>query len=57
MKCVLATANVGKLREMQALLAPYSIELVAQSAYNTPEAIEDGLSFVENAIIQSAQCC
>ncbi len=60
MKIVLATGNAGKLREMRALLAPLSIDVVAQSEYDTPEAVENGLSFIENAIIKarnaSAHC-
>ncbi len=38
---------------MQALLAPLSMAVVAQSEFNTADAIEDGLSFVENAIIKA----
>ncbi|MEM7292919.1 MAG: RdgB/HAM1 family non-canonical purine NTP pyrophosphatase [Pseudomonadota bacterium] len=53
MKIVLATGNAGKLREMRELLAPLSLDVVPQSDFDTPEAIEDGLSFVENAIIKA----
>ena len=53
MKIVLATSNRGKLHEMGALLAPLSVAVVAQSVSNTPEAVESGLSFVENAIIKA----
>ena len=53
MKVVLATGNAGKLREMRALLSPLSIDVVAQSDFNTPSAVEDGLSFVENALIKA----
>ena len=60
MKIVLATGNAGKLHEMRALLAPLSIDVVTQSQFNTPDAIESGLTFVENAIIKarnaSAHC-
>jgi XTP/dITP diphosphohydrolase len=59
-KIVLATGNAGKLHEMRALLAGLSIDVVTQSEYNTPDAIENGLTFVENAIIKarnaSAHC-
>ena len=47
---VLATGNPGKLREMREIFADVDLDIVAQSEFNTPEALEDGLSFVENAI-------
>ena len=49
-KIVLASGNAGKLREMSALLSPLNIEICSQAEFDVPEAIEDGLSFVENAI-------
>lgn len=49
-KIVLASNNVGKVREINELLASEQITVVAQKAFNIPDAIEDGLSFVENAI-------
>ncbi|MEJ2693003.1 MAG: RdgB/HAM1 family non-canonical purine NTP pyrophosphatase [Candidatus Thiodiazotropha sp.] len=49
-KIVLASNNPGKLREINQLLAGERIEVVPQMAFNTPDAIEDGMSFVENAI-------
>lgn len=49
-KIVIATGNKGKLREIRALLDPRFFELIPQADFNFPEAIEDGLSFVENAI-------
>ncbi len=52
-KVVLATGNAGKLRELRELLAAQSIAILAQSEFECPEAIEDGLSFVENAIIKA----
>jgi XTP/dITP diphosphohydrolase len=50
---ILASGNLKKLAEMQQILADLDIELVPQTAFNIPEAIEDGLSFVENAIIKA----
>ena len=47
---VLATGNQGKLREIRALLDASRFELLPQTDFDFPEAIEDGLSFVENAI-------
>jgi XTP/dITP diphosphohydrolase len=49
-KIVLASNNPGKLREINQLLAEERIEVVPQMAFNIPDAVEDGLSFVENAI-------
>jgi XTP/dITP diphosphohydrolase len=52
-KIVLASNNAGKLREFNTLFAKYDIEVVAQNNFNVPDVIEDGLSFVENAIIKA----
>ncbi len=52
-RIVLATGNAGKLAELQAMLAPMGIEVLAQSEFNVPEAEETGLSFVENALIKA----
>ncbi len=49
-KIVLASNNAGKVREINQLLASERIEVVPQRDFNIPDAIEDGLSFVENAI-------
>ncbi|TNF03597.1 MAG: RdgB/HAM1 family non-canonical purine NTP pyrophosphatase [Gammaproteobacteria bacterium] len=53
MKVVLATGNKGKLTEFQQLLAGLDMDVVPQSDFDVPDAIEDGLSFVENAIIKA----
>ncbi len=50
---VLATGNAGKLKEMREIFSAVDVDIVAQSEFATPEAIEDGLSFVENAIIKA----
>ncbi len=47
---VLASNNAGKVREINQLLASQQIKVVAQKEFAIPDAIEDGLSFVENAI-------
>ena len=52
-KIVLASSNAGKVREINNLLLQNNIEVVPQSAFDIPDAIEDGLSFVENAIIKA----
>lgn len=50
---VLATGNPGKLAEMQTLLAPLGMTVVPQKQFFTDEAVEDGLSFIENALIKA----
>ena len=52
-KIVLASGNKGKLKEFRQLLSGVGFEVLPQSDFNVPEAIEDGLSFVENAIIKA----
>lgn len=49
-KIVLASNNAGKVREINQLLASQSIQVVPQREFEIPDAVEDGLSFVENAI-------
>ena len=53
MKAVLATSNQGKLREFERLFANSNLEVQPQSKFNIPDAIADGLSFVENALIKA----
>jgi XTP/dITP diphosphohydrolase len=50
---VLASGNRGKLRELGALLADFGHTLVPQTELGVEDAIEDGLSFVENALIKA----
>ncbi|MCC9001593.1 MAG: XTP/dITP diphosphatase [Candidatus Competibacter sp.] len=52
-KIVLATANPGKLRELQAVLAGLDFEIVPQSAFGVPEVEETGLTFIENALLKA----
>lgn len=52
-KIVLASGNRGKLKEFNNLLTELGVEVVPQSEFAVPDAIEDGLSFVENAIIKA----
>jgi XTP/dITP diphosphohydrolase len=53
MKLVLASNNRGKLAELQAMLAPLGVELVAQSQLGVPEAEEPHRTFVENALAKA----
>jgi XTP/dITP diphosphohydrolase len=51
MKIVFATGNEGKVREVREMLDGMEIELVSLSDYtNVPEIVEDGKSFLENAL-------
>ncbi len=52
-KIVLASNNAGKLREFSQLFSETEINIIPQSQFNVKDAIEDGLSFVENAIIKA----
>jgi XTP/dITP diphosphohydrolase len=52
-KLVLASANPGKLREIGALLAPLSIELVSQASLAIAEADEPHATFLENALAKA----
>lgn len=52
-RVVLASNNQGKLRELSELLADHHIEVIPQREFDIPDAVEDGLSFVENAIIKA----
>lgn len=49
-KIVLASNNAGKIREINQLLSRQGIEVLPQKDFTSEEAVEDGLSFVENAI-------
>ena len=53
MKLVLASANPGKLREIVAMLAPLSIEVMPQSALGIGEADEPHATFLENALAKA----
>ncbi|WP_133130606.1 RdgB/HAM1 family non-canonical purine NTP pyrophosphatase [Legionella yabuuchiae] len=48
---ILATSNLGKIKEIQALLEP--IHCIPQQALGLTEAEETGLSFIENAILKA----
>ena len=52
---VLASNNNGKLKEFQRLFAEanLNVEIIPQGKLGIRDAIEDGLSFVENAIIKA----
>ncbi len=52
-KLVIATGNAGKLKEIRRIFSGLDVEILAQSEFDTPEADETGLSFIENAILKA----
>lgn len=52
-KIVIASNNVGKLREFAILLAPFAFEAIAQSALGISEADEPHATFIENALAKA----
>lgn len=52
---VLASGNAGKLREFNKLLEPLGTQVRPQSDWDTPEAEETGLTFIENALLKARQ--
>ncbi len=57
LRCVLASGNQGKLKELTGVLTDFNIELISQSEFNLTEAIEDANTFVENALIKARHAC
>jgi XTP/dITP diphosphohydrolase len=52
-RLVLASGNAGKLRELTAMLQPLGWTVRPQADWGVPDAVEDGLSFIENALIKA----
>ncbi len=52
-KLVIASNNPGKLRELQAMLAPLGIEVLTQSQLGISEAEEPHGTFIENALAKA----
>jgi len=52
-RVVLASGNLGKVREINQLLSELAIEVVPQSEFQVAEVEETGLTFVENAILKA----
>ncbi len=50
---VLASANAGKLREINQILSSFDIHALPQSQFQIVDVEETGLSFVENAILKA----
>ncbi|MBN9563944.1 MAG: non-canonical purine NTP pyrophosphatase [Alphaproteobacteria bacterium] len=52
-RLVLASHNPGKLREIEALVAPHSVSVVSAGELGLPEPVEDAPDFVGNARIKA----
>lgn len=53
MRCVLASGNAKKAKELTELLAPKRWQVSLQSELGVVQPAEDGLTFVENALIKA----
>jgi XTP/dITP diphosphohydrolase len=54
---VLASGNQKKLQELARILSEFKVELIPQSEFGVQDAVEDGLTFVENAIKKARHAC
>lgn len=52
-KLVIASNNRGKITELESLLAPLEVSLIAQGELGVSEAEEPAVTFVENAILKA----
>ena len=52
-RVVIATGNAGKLREIVAILDGHGLEIAPQSEFGIEPPVEDGDSFVANALIKA----
>lgn len=53
MKIVLASNNMGKVREIRSLLSDLPITLISQEELNIKEIDETGTTFIENALLKA----
>ena len=52
-RLVVASHNPGKVREIDDLLRPFDAEPVSAGELGLPEPVEDGLTFVANAVLKA----
>ncbi|MCW8862880.1 MAG: RdgB/HAM1 family non-canonical purine NTP pyrophosphatase [Rhodospirillales bacterium] len=52
-KLVIASHNPGKVREIGELLGPHGAEVISAGELNLPEPVEDGDTFIANALIKA----
>ena len=53
-KIIIASHNIGKVKEIRFILDPLKVEVLSANDFNLGEPIENGLSFEENALIKSS---
>jgi Ham1 family len=52
-RCVFASSNRGKLREVEAILGPLGLTIVAQSELGIDSAAETAVTFAGNALLKA----
>jgi XTP/dITP diphosphohydrolase len=52
-KLVIASHNLGKVREIRELLTPFDANIVSAGDLGLPEPVENGLTFIANAKIKA----
>lgn len=52
-KLVIASHNAGKVREIDALLAPFGADVISAAELNLPEPEETGTTFIANAELKA----
>jgi XTP/dITP diphosphohydrolase len=57
LKVVLATSNVGKLKEFQNLLGPLGLTIISQEELGIASAPEPHATFLENALTKARHAC
>ena len=56
--CLLvASHNDGKVKEIAALLKPLKISIMSSKQLGLPEPIEDGKTFIDNAVLKARSAC
>ena len=56
-KIVFASSNKKKLQEISLLFSKYNVKVIPQTSLDIIDVQEDGLTFVENAILKARNCC
>lgn len=57
MKIIFASNNLGKINELQHLLAGTDLEIIPQKKLSVPDISETGTTFVENALLKARHAC
>lgn len=57
MDVVFASSNLGKIRELEMLLKDFHLTLIPQTKLGVSDAVETGLTFIENALIKARHAC